>query len=119
MLAFQGVAGITIGDPPFYMMNDLEDTLRGFSNNRFVDNNMLALQTEYRLPLFWRLGMVGFVGVGQVFDDLSNFSIGEFIPSAGLGLRVNLIRDHSINLRIDYGVSSVDSSFDIKFMEAF
>jgi hypothetical protein len=119
VLAFQGVAGITLGDPPFYMMNDLEDTLRGFSNNRFVDKNMFALQAEYRLPLFGRFGMVGFVGLGQVFDELSNFSIGEFIPSAGLGLRVKLIKGHNINLRIDYGKSSVDSSFDIKFMEAF
>ena len=63
--------------------------------------------------------MVGFAGVGQVFSKDSTFSLNEFKPSAGLGLRLRLVKDQPINLRIDYGWSSDDSSFEFNFMEAF
>jgi outer membrane protein assembly factor BamA len=119
VLALQGVFGVISGSPPFLLMNSLEDTLRGFSDNRFVDKNVAAFQAEYRLPLFLRLGAVGFVGVGQVGDKVSSFTLGGFKPSAGAGLRMTINREHRINLRIDYGRSADDSSFDINFMEYF
>jgi outer membrane protein assembly factor BamA len=119
VLALQGVFGSIVGSPPFLLMHSLEDTLRGFSDNRFVDKNVVSFQAEYRLPLFWRFGAVGFVGVGQVTDSLSSFTLGGFKPSAGAGLRMTINREHRINLRIDYGRSADDSSFDINFMEYF
>ena len=119
VLAFQTVLGITTGVPPFYGMFALDETLRGFSENRYVDRNMVSLQAEYRMPLFWRVGVVGFVGAGQVADSPGSFSINRFHPSGGVGLRFAMLREDKINLRIDYGRSSDDSSFEINFAESF
>lgn len=119
VLAFRSVVGITTGNAPFYGMYDLDETLHGFSENRYVDRNMVSVQAEYRMPLFWRLGVAGFVGAGQVADSPGSFSIDRFHPSGGVGLRFALLREDKINLRIDYGRSSDDSSFDINFAENF
>jgi hypothetical protein len=108
-----------LGNPPFQAMFSLEDTLRGYSEGRFIDRNVITVQAEYRLPLFWRLGLVGFVGAGQVADNLGDFRVDGFKPSTGAGLRFCVIEDEHINLRIDYARGVGDSSLDIKIMEAF
>jgi hypothetical protein len=40
--------------------------LRGYTAGRFLDRYMLASQVEYRMELRWRLGLVGFGGLGGV-----------------------------------------------------
>jgi hypothetical protein len=101
------------------MMNSLDDYLRGFGDNRFVDKNVIAFQAEYRIPLFWRLGAVIFTGAGEVFDNLGSLTLGGFKPSAGLGLRMAIIRDPKQNLRIDWAKSIDDSTLEFGFKEAF
>lgn len=122
IIAFQGVTGINTGHPSFQFMNEVSSLgkyLRGYTNSRFVDNNVIAFQTEYRMPLFWRFGLVAFAGFGQVTNKIENIEFAEFKPSAGLGLRIALIPEQRVNLRIDIGMGKDDSSFDISIMEAF
>jgi hypothetical protein len=101
------------------MMNSLDDFLRGFADNRFVDKNVIAFQAEYRIPLFWRLGAVVFIGAGEVFDNLGSLTFGGLKPSAGFGLRVAIIRDPKQNLRIDWAKSLDDFTLEFGFKEAF
>jgi outer membrane protein assembly factor BamA len=114
VIAFRGVVGTMLGNPPFQAMFSLEDTLRGYSEGRFIDRNVITVQAEYR-----RLGLVGFVGAGQVADNLGDFRVDRFKPSTGAGLRFCVVQDERINLRIDYARGVGDSSLDIKIMEAF
>ncbi|MBL7073982.1 BamA/TamA family outer membrane protein [candidate division KSB1 bacterium] len=119
IIAFRGVIGLSTGNPPFQMMNQLGGYLRGYKITRFVDKNLVAVQAEYRLPLFRRLGLVGFAGFGQVAENVGKISLKELKPSAGFGIRFALIPEQKVNLRIDLGMGKDDSSFDINIMEVF
>ena len=122
IIAFQGVTSINTGCPSFQFLNEVSSLgkyLRGYTNTRFVDKNVVAFQTEYRMPLYWRFGLVAFAGLGQVADKIEKMEFSEFKPSGGLGLRFALIPDQKVNLRIDMGVGKDDGSFDISIMETF
>jgi hypothetical protein len=119
ILAFQGVIGINTGNPPFQSLNQLGTYLRGYYQSRFQDKNLMAVQAEYRLPLFGRFGLVGFAGCGQVAHEIEKSSLKKLKPSAGFGLRFALIPEQKVNLRIDFGFGKDDSSFDIVIMELF
>lgn len=122
IIAFQGVTGINNGHPSFQFMNEVTSLgryLRGYTRTRFVDNNVIAFQTEYRMPLFWRFGLVGFAGFGQVTNKIKNIEFGELKPSGGIGLRIALVPEQKLNLRFDIGIGKDDSSFDISIMESF
>jgi outer membrane protein assembly factor BamA len=88
VIALRGYFGTFAGEPPYHMMYSLGDTLRGFGENLFVDDTVLSLQAEYRMPLFWRIGLVGFAGAGQVSDDPAGLGLDRFRPSAGIGMRI-------------------------------
>lgn len=122
VIAFQGVSCINTGRPSFQYMNEVSSLgkyLRGYTQNQFVDRNVLAFQTEYRMPLYGRFGLVAFAGFGQVAEKLDTIEFDEFKPSVGLGLRFALIPMQKVNMRIDMGMGKDNSSFDISLMETF
>lgn len=119
VLAFQAAAGILAGDPPFQELNSLGKYLRGYAGNRFMDKHFAVFQTEYRLPLFRRLGFVGFAGVGQVAGSLRDVSFRELKPSGGVGIRVGVFPEERLKLRVDLGFGSDEVSIDIGVGEAF
>ncbi len=63
----------------------------------------MAFQTEYRLQVLKRWGIVGFVGAGGISDTMGNFELKNVIPSFGGGLRFNVNRTENVNLSMDYG----------------
>jgi len=122
VIAFRGVVGINTGEPPFQMLyftGSLGVFLRGYTNSRFMDKNVLTFQAEYRLPLIWRFGLVGFAGFGQVAPEFDQVSLNNLKPSAGFGIRFALIPEQKVNLRLDIGIGKDDGSFNINIMEAF
>ena len=46
-----------------------------------------ATQLEYRLALPWRLGLVGFGGVGGVVPGADQFRFKQLLPAGGTGIR--------------------------------
>jgi outer membrane protein assembly factor BamA len=109
------------GDPPFVFLAQAgnEDILRGYARNRFRDMRFIGTQVEYRLPLFWRLGAVGFAGVGEVFDGLSDLRWNRLKYSYGAGLRLAVNRRERVNIRVDYGFGRDNTGFYLGIMEAF
>ncbi|MFI5263615.1 MAG: BamA/TamA family outer membrane protein, partial [Candidatus Kapaibacterium sp.] len=67
-LAFQGLLTFVSGIEPFYTMAGLggETIMRGISEARYRDRDMAVLQGEYRMPVIWRFGLVGFADIGEV-----------------------------------------------------
>lgn len=96
--------------------------IRGYFRGTYQDHNMLAFETEYRLPLWkegqpsklwqvWkRLGVVGFLGGAQVFRKGESVGFDHFNLAAGGGLRILLNPKSRSNIRIDYAVALRDGS---------
>jgi outer membrane protein assembly factor BamA len=119
VLAFQGAMTVITGAPPFQSLSELGGILRGYAANRYRDKNLIAGQVEYRMPLWWRFGLVGFAGYGDVADKVSHFERNSFKYSAGWGIRYLLIRDEKLNLRFDFGYGQGSAEFYINITEAF
>ncbi len=121
VLAVNGVGIFMTGDVPFHQMAVIGGTkkLRGYFEGKYRDKNLMLLQVEYRAPLFWRMGLVGFGGYGVVADKLSNTSIQNFRYNYGAGLRFLLDKKQKINIRMDYGLGYKSSGFYLTITEAF
>jgi hypothetical protein len=111
---------LTEGNAPFQLMPGVGSVLRGYSTARYVGADLVALQAEYRVvPLFWRLGLVGFLGAAQVAPSISEFSLAEVKYMIGVGARVQLSRRDAINIRWDFGFGLKSSGDYLDLGEAF
>ncbi|GGH23275.1 membrane protein [Mucilaginibacter phyllosphaerae] len=95
---------MTGSQSPFYLLPALgsDEMMRGYYNGRFRDRNLLAGQTELRYRATERLGIVGFIGAGEVFHK--DFDINQLKPNYGGGLRYFFDVQKGLSIRIDYGV---------------
>ncbi|MGK7311550.1 MAG: BamA/TamA family outer membrane protein [Candidatus Longimicrobiales bacterium M2_2A_002] len=100
------------GDAPFRFLPTLggQNLLRGYFDGRFRDRFLAAVQAEYRLRVWWRLGVAFFAAAGHVARDPRGMRLDGFHPSGGLGLRFLLDPDQGVNIRIDYGVGEGGAS---------
>jgi outer membrane protein assembly factor BamA len=121
VIAFQVIGYLTQGNVPLRNLALLggSDIMRGYYAGRYRDKDILASQVEYRLPIYKRLGMVGFAGGGRVSDKLKNFSLRGIRYSVGGGLRLALKPGDKLNLRVDYGVGYRSSGLYVTVSEAF
>jgi outer membrane protein assembly factor BamA len=122
ILAFQAYAEIKTGSPSFRRLALLggEERMRGYFRGRYRDNNMIVLQMEYRvLPVWWRIGLVGFFSVGDVSDKLGHFNLNSFKYTGGFGIRYIWNREDKLNIRIDFAWGQGASGFYITLKEAF
>jgi len=121
VLAFQGYFNMIVGNPPFQMLSLIggQNWMRGYYRGRFRDKNMVIFQMEYRLPVFRKLGMVGFLGFGDVADKIGNFVLNDFKYSAGFGFRYLLSPEEKINVRFDFGFCKESFGVYIAVSEAF
>lgn len=91
--------------------------LRGYTAGEFQDRRMFATQFEYRRELPYRLGLVGFAGIGGVAPEWDKFH--KLLPAAGVGLRFKLDKTNHINYRIDVGWGRSGRTLSISVGEAF
>ena len=121
VVAFQGYMKVITGDPPFQMMSLLggDSLMRGYYEGRYRDKNMVVFQTEYRMPLWWRFGLVGFLGFGDVSSDVKDFALSDLKHSVGFGLRYFLNPEEKLNIRLDFAYGKDSSGFYITMFEAF
>ena len=122
VLALQLVGNFNVGEVPLRSLAYLggANTMRGYYAGRYRDKNAGILQAEYRVPLFWRLGAVGFADMGNVGDEITGVNLHHFKYSYGGGLRVALNRAEKLNLRLDYGLAKGGSNgFYLQLGEAF
>lgn len=121
ILAVQIYADLTNGNVPFNALPLLGGTrrMRGYYEGRYRDNNLLSAQVEYRFPLFWRLGMVAFGGVGTVFPAWKEFSPAYLRAAGGAGLRIRISNTDRVNARIDAAFGPGTTGYYITIGEAF
>jgi outer membrane protein assembly factor BamA len=122
VLALQSQLLVQTGDPPFWRLGMLggETGLRGYYLGRYRDRNLICVQAEYRwVPVVWRLGLAGFVGLGEVADRLDHFEIEGLKPAGGLGLRLVLDAAARLHVRLDFAFGERNSGIYLTAGEAF
>ena len=77
--------------------------MRGYYTGRYRDENLIAAQTELRYRFSTRFGLVAFGGGGRVFAN-GDFSLKQFKPSLGAGMRYFYDPAKGLSVRIDYGI---------------
>jgi outer membrane protein assembly factor BamA len=122
VLAYNGFACVTGGQPPFYenCIYGTDNELRGYIAGRYLDRYVVATQLEYRLALPKRLGVVGFGGLGEVVPGGNQqFRTKNFLPSGGGGVRFELSKKYRVNLRLDFAQGKDSHTWSIGVGEAF
>ncbi len=124
VLALRGLAEVHQGDVPFHQMSMLGggDLLRGLYRGRYRDRHLATAQAEYRMPLFWRLGLAGFVEAGTVAHEITDLAVPGLDAvklGGGLGLRFLVNAEKRLACRLDVGRSEGHTQFYFTFDEAF
>jgi hypothetical protein len=112
------------GDVPFRYLStpDGSSILRGIEKGRYVDRDMLALQSEFRFPLGGEAslsGMTVFVEFAQVAGSLDEFRDDAFKLAAGLGYRYSMNPGERVNIRVDVGWVDDTVGLVLELREAF
>jgi outer membrane protein assembly factor BamA len=107
------------GQVPFYLMQTLggSDSLRGYPDFRFRDQNLLLLSGEYRWEPAPPVELVLFYDTGKVFPEHSDFSLSDLKYGYGFGIRLKT--ETSVQVRIDIGHSKEGTNFYLKWVASF
>ena len=79
-------------------------SLRAFGTDKAAlepGNALIVTNQELRAPLFWRLGVVGFLDVGNVYSGVGTAKVFQQRYSPGFGLRL----DKFLLIRMDVGLN--------------
>ncbi|MBS1505387.1 MAG: BamA/TamA family outer membrane protein [Bacteroidetes bacterium] len=122
ILAMEFFGNFVRGDAPFKELAEFGGSrmMRGYYRGRYRDNYMTAFQTEYRMPVYKRVGVVAFAGLGKVYDP-SSVNFDGLHYSYGGGLRFNINKRERLNLRMDYALGDPHylGYFYLGFAESF
>lgn len=107
------------GVVPFYMLPTLggSDSIRGYRNFRFHDENALLLNAEYRWEAFSGLDMALFFDAGEVRPDWNDIDFHDLNTSYGIGFRFNTYKD--VFLRLDVGFGGEGTRLFVVFGPSF
>jgi len=121
VIGLQAWVQLKTGDVPFLQLSYLggSSIMRGYYSGRYRDNNLLAVQAELRQQLTTKLGVVLFVGYGEVADRLKQFAIRDLHQSMGVGVRRRLSKTEKVNLRMDIGFVNGKGNIYVNIAEAF
>ena len=123
VLAFQGYYTGSFGnDVPLRSLALFggSNSIRGYYRGRYRGNQVFYVQTEYRVPVYKRVGVVVFGGLGDVANDFRSYDPRYLKYSLGGGLRVALNKSERLNIRMDCALARYgDSGLYIDVGEAF
>lgn len=121
VLAFQMQLRDVSGRAPFQYLSTLGgyQSMRGYYTGRYRHNDKFIIQSEYRLSLPGKLGLVLFACAGDVNSTLRNMMIRDFKYSYGFGLRYLLLPEAKSNFRVDFGYGKNTSGVIVGISEVF
>jgi hypothetical protein len=105
---------------PFFMLPYLggHDTLRGFREYRFTDENYILLNIEYRWRALPPVDMALFLDAGKIFPNLEEYNATDLKTSMGVGIRFASVE--STFMRVDVAWSEWGwPRYFVKFEKVF
>ena len=127
VLGIQGIYQSVQGSrAPFYLLQELGNDMmmRGYYTGRYRDQNLLALQSEFRYRFIPRLGVAAFAAAGTVYGN-RQLNFRDIKPALGAGVRYFFDLDRGLSVRMDYAVGEKragekrQSGFYLSLGEAF
>lgn len=97
------------GDAPFHKLSTCGGTRLGRAiphSFKYVDKFAWLVQSEVRMPVFWRIGATAFAAVGNVSHHVSKDVFDDAHFMAGAGLRFKVFPKQGLNVRFDVGFDS-------------
>lgn len=123
ILGVWGLANLTFGDTPYLNLpriggDDWYSSGRGYTAGRYVGEQLLYLEAEYRVNLYKWFGMTAFANAHTVSEPEGGF---KYInPGVGMGFRFQVIKSSRSTICFDYGVGKDGSSGAyMRFISAF
>jgi outer membrane protein assembly factor BamA len=123
VFAFRMRLSYTNNDPdnriPFYFLPYIggSDSIRGYKEFRFRDENAVFMNAEYRWEAFAGLDMALFFDAGKVRPDWEDINLQDMKTSYGVGFRFNTFK--SVFMRLDLGFGGEGTQIFFKFGPAF
>lgn len=92
-----------VGDVPFRKLPMLggQSLLRGFFLDRFRDNVLQSIQTEYRHIVTDKVGLNLFLSEGSVGEDFQQVLKHKCHVAGGIGFRYIIVKESNLGLRLD------------------
>ncbi len=121
VVALAATVRLSSGDVPFRYLSSPDGTLilRGIENGRYRDKDMVALQSEYRVPVHGKFSGTVFAEAAQVAPRLGDMGANRFITSVGVGFRYALNPSQRFNVRGDVAWVDNGMAMIINVREAF
>lgn len=94
-------------------------TLRGFPVTDYLGDVTASGQVEARWQFHPKWGAVAFAGAGAVIEPYSDLLDDESVPSYGVGIRFMILKEHRINVRLDYARSKDSDAVYLAVGEEF
>ncbi len=121
VLAYQLFTESNYGNVPVYSMSFMGGTnrMRGYFHGQYRDNNIIDTQFEIRRHLFWKIGAVAFISLGEVAPKYGELNFKNLKYTIGGGIRLMVDEVHKTNLRFDFGAGKQTYALFFGFSEAF
>ncbi|TAH27757.1 MAG: hypothetical protein EAZ07_00760 [Cytophagales bacterium] len=121
VLAFQAYGSFATGAVPYRYLasHGGSDNMRGYYAGRYRDNSQIYIQAEYRIPIWKRIGMVVFAGIGDISNRVLIYRFQPIKYTLGSGLRIALKPKEKLNLRLDFGIGHQSFASYVTVTEAF
>jgi outer membrane protein assembly factor BamA len=120
VLAIRASLNIADGDVPFEGQTVVGgEDIRGYSQGQYRNDQVYALQAEYRWNFYKRWGMVAFAGVASAVEKFADIPDNDILPGIGGGIRFKMLPNEKINIGIDGAKGKGDYSITFRIGEAF
>lgn len=112
--------GFGIGDLNFNQQFVIgRNDIRGYTQGKYRGNQIIALQSEYRMNPWRKIGFVGFVGIASVYNGINENDNSKVLPGAGVGFRYLIFPKNKMNVGMDFAIGDGDWGFYFKIGETF
>lgn len=121
VLAMNSYNSFVTGNAPFQQQSLLggNKRMRGYYEGRYIDMNQSALQAEYRMNIYKRLGAVVFADAAVLGNQSDFLRFNKLYYTGGAGIRFAINREDKLNIRLDYAVGPGTSGIYFTVGEAF
>jgi outer membrane protein assembly factor BamA len=113
-----GLQGLFGRDIPVQFLLPIggNNTLRGYTQDRFLDKVSAVGNIELRVPIYWRFGGVVGFDAGKVWHELSEVDLGRWATNPVAGLRFYM---QTFVVRADLGFGKETTGFYLNFGHVF